>query len=328
MKNSDPVKEVTFINRNRPKWETIESQLKQLKGLKPDQLADLYIEVTNDLAYSTTFYKQSETTRYLNQLAVKIHREIYRNQKEKSSRLASLYKTEIPLLFHKHIKSVYASLIIFLLSALLGSLSVFEDSGFVNAILGDQYVQMTLDNIEKGDPMGVYGKMDEEPMFIMITLNNVFVSFLVFLFGFLTPIGTIWQLFKNGIMVGTFQTFFFKQELLNTATMAIMIHGTLELSAIVLAGAAGIALGKNIFFPGTLPRLDSFKMAIREGTIMLIGLVPVFVLAGFIESYITRHYNQMSLVLNIFIIAISFSFIIWYFIVYPNQVAKKTIKST
>ena len=116
-------------------------------------------------------------------------------------------------------------------------------------------------------------------MFLLITTNNIFVSFLVFLFGFLTPLGTLWQLFRNGMMVGVFQTFFFEQNLLHTATMAIMIHGTLELSAIVLAGSAGIALGKNIFFPGTLPRLESFKIAIREGTIMLIGLVPV---VGFI----------------------------------------------
>ncbi len=320
------MKEVTFINRNKQKWESISTQLQNVKGLPPDQLADLYMEITNDLAYSTTFYRQSETTRYLNQLAIKIHREIYRNKKEKSSRLVSLYKTEIPLLFHKHRRQIYISLGIFLLSGLLGTLSVFEDSGFVNAILGDQYVQMTLENIEKGDPMGVYGKMDEEMMFLMITMNNIYVSFLVFLFGLLTPLGTIWQLFRNGIMVGAFQTFFFEQELLNTATMAIMIHGTLELSAIVLAGAAGIALGKNIFFPGTLPRLESFNIAIREGTIMLIGLVPVFVMAGFIESYITRYYNQMSFTLNLIIIIISLTFIIGYFIVYPRRVARNINK--
>ena len=321
------MKEVTFINRNKQKWESISTQLKNVRGLTPDQLGDLYMEITNDLAYSTTFYKQSETTRYLNQLAIKIHREIYRNKKEKSSRLVSLYKTEIPLLFYKHRRYIYISLGIFLLSGLLGALSVFEDSGFVNAILGDQYVQMTLENIEKGDPMGVYGKMDEEMMFLMITMNNIFVSFLVFLFGLLTPLGTIWQLFRNGIMVGAFQTFFFEQELLNTATMAIMIHGTLELSAIVLAGAAGIALGKNIFFPGTLPRGESFRLAIREGTIMLIGLVPVFVLAGFIESYITRYYNQMSFTLNLMIIILSLTFIIGYFIVYPRRVARNINKN-
>ncbi len=317
------MKEVTFINRNKSKWETISASLHNMSGLTPDQLADFYLEVTNDLAYSTTFYHQSETTRYLNQLALKIHREIYRSRKEKSSRIVSLYKTEIPLLFNKYNRYIYISLGIFLLSALLGSLSVLEDSAFINSILGDEYVQMTLDNIEKGNPMGVYGKMDEEIMFLIITTNNIFVSFLVFLFGLFTPLGTIWQLFRNGIMVGSFQTFFFEQNLLDTATLAIMIHGSLELSAIVLAGAAGIALGKNIFFPGTLTRLESFKTAIREGTIMLIGLAPVFVMAGFIESYITRHYNQMSMATNLIIILISFIFIIGYFIVYPKRVARK-----
>ena len=321
------MKEVTFISRSKQKWETISTTLQTPNSLNPDQLADMYLEITNDLAFSTTYYPHSETTRYLNQLAIKLHRQIYRNQKEKSSRIASLFKTEIPLLFNKNARFIYISLAVFLLSALLGCLSVHHDSDFANTILGAEYVQMTIQNIQKGDPMAVYGKMDEEVMFLLITTNNIFVSFLVFLFGFLTPLGTLWQLFRNGMMVGVFQTFFFEQNLLHTATMAIMIHGTLELSAIVLAGSAGIALGKNIFFPGTLPRLESFKIAIREGTIMLIGLVPVFVLAGFIESYITRHYNHMSLTANILIIVFSFTFIVGYFIVYPKKIANKITKN-
>jgi uncharacterized membrane protein SpoIIM required for sporulation len=322
------VKEVAFINANREKWENIAVSLANIDELHPDVLAGFYVEVTGDLSFCKTFFPHSETSIYLNHLAVKIHRQIYRSHKGRKRVVADLFKTKIPLLFYKYRRYIAISLAVFVLSGVIGYLSFQEDENVVYSVLGQDYVNMTSRNIDKGDPMGVYGMANEEFMFIAITLNNVFVSFLVFLFGIFTPLGTVWQLMKNGVMVGVFQSYFYSHHLLTTSTMAIMIHGTLELSAIVLAGAAGIAFGRNIFFPGSHTRLHSFRIAMRDGTIMLLGLVPVFVAAGFIESYITRYYNQMSLVMNLAIIAVSLSFIIGYFIIYPKILYHKLTKQS
>ena len=97
---------------------------------------------------------------------------------------------------------------------LIGVISAANDPNFVRLILGNGYVDMTLDNIANGEPMAVYNGSDEVPMFLGITLNNVMVSFNCFAMGLLTSFGTGYMLLRNGIMIGAFQTFFYQHDLL------------------------------------------------------------------------------------------------------------------
>ncbi|WP_430815832.1 stage II sporulation protein M [Carboxylicivirga sp. RSCT41] len=317
------MKEITFINRNKARWETFEQQLKKPSKVNPDSLADQFIQLTDDLAFARTFYPKSHTLRYLNSLSQKTHQEIYRNKRERGSRIPSFIKTELPLILRSARPYFLISLVVFMAAWALGVVSALTNDDFVRMIMGDEYVNMTLDNIEKGDPMAVYGQMEETSMFLAITFNNVYVSFIVFLFGLLTPLGTIFQLFRNGVMVGAFQAFFYQKNLLGISTYTILIHGTLELSAIVLAGGAGIILGKYLLFPGTYPRKESFVYGVKKGIKIMLGLVPVFVVAGFIEGFVTRHYNTMEHWVNILIIVLSLVFIVWYFFIYPELVYRK-----
>ena len=124
----------------------------------------------------------------------------------------------------------------FVASALIGVLSAANDPDFVRLILGNGYVDMTLDNIANGEPMAVYNGSSEVPMFLGITLNNVMVSFNCFAMGLLTSFGTGYMLLSNGIMVGAFQTFFYQHDLLWESSLAIWLHGTLEIWAIIVAG--------------------------------------------------------------------------------------------
>lgn len=147
----------------------------------------------------------------------------------------------------------------------MGIVSAANDDNFVRLILGNGYVDMTLDNIARGEPMAVYNGSEEVPMFLGITLNNIMVSFNVFAMGLLTSFGTGWLLFNNGVMLGAFQTFFFKHGLLGESMLAIWLHGTLEIWAIIVAGAAGLALGNGWLFPGTYSRKESFMREPRKG---------------------------------------------------------------
>lgn len=317
------MKEITFINRNKARWEKFEQQLKKPSSVNPDDLADQFIQLTDDLAYARTFYPRTHTLNYLNSLSQKTHQEVYRNKRERGSRIPAFFKTELPLILHSARPYFIISFIVFMASWALGVASALADNEFVRTILGDAYVNMTLDNIDKGDPMAVYGQMDEIPMSIVIILNNVGVAWKMYLFGFLTPIATIVGLFYNGVMVGAFQTFFYQENLFGVSFLAIMIHGTLELSAIVLAGGAGIIMGKHILFPGTYPRKDSFVFGAVKGIKIMVALTPVFLVAGILEGFVTRHYNTIDSGLNILIITLSLSFIIWYFFIYPSIIYKK-----
>jgi uncharacterized membrane protein SpoIIM required for sporulation len=317
------VKEITFINRNKSRWEQFEKTLKNHHS--PDELADQFIQITDDLSYARTFYQGSRIISYLNKIALKTHQEIYRNKREKTGRLKDFVTREVPLVLYDARKYFNLALTIFLVSATIGSISAITDDSFSRLILGDSYVNRTLNNIEKGDPMGIYASADESTMFVGITFNNIRVSFIAFLLGILTHFGTGYILFSNGVMVGTFLTFFFQKNLLSTSILAIFIHGTLELSALSIAGGAGMLLASSMLFPGTYPRLHVFKEGVVKGTKILIALIPVFIMAGFLESFITRFYQTIPLIINLLIISLSLSFIVWYFFIYPVRVHKKII---
>lgn len=313
------MREALFVKQNSVKWEKYE----KLQTQNPDELASQFISITDDLAYAKTFYPKSKTTAYLNGLASKFHQTIYRNKKEKSNRFILYWKTELPLLFKKHEKLLLYSFIFFLIFCLMGALSAKYEDSFVRSIMGDGYVNMTNDNIAKGDPFGVYKREGEFFMFFTIAMNNIFVAFYTYVSGIFFSLGTLFALLRNGIMLGSFQYYFFSQGLGWQSVLVIWIHGTLEISAIVIAGTAGLVLGNSILFPKTYTRMDSLKTGAKEGIKIVIGLVPIFICAAFLEGFVTRH-TEMPLTLSISILALSFIFILWYVIIYPNLLYNKS----
>ncbi len=274
----------------------------------------------DDLSFAKTFYPSSKLVPYLSNLTAQLHTSVYANKKEKKGRFLAFWKYEVPKASYECRKELLYSLIIFSIAIAVGVFSTMQDDSYVNQILSDQYVNMTLENIEKGDPMAVYKSADESSMFVGITSNNVRVSFLAYVVGILGSIPTGLILTFNGVMVGAFITFFFKKGLLWIALTTIFIHGALELSAIVIAGGAGLALGNSFLFPKTYKRSTSLLAGAKRSLKVIIGLVPVFIVAGALESFVTRHYLEIGSIGRVLIILLSFAFIIWYFIIYPAQV--------
>ena len=311
--------EAAFIKHNKNKWEDFENYIKNGSQIHADKLAEIYIKITDDLAFSRTHFPTSELTLYLNNLASDLHLSIYKNKKEDSFRIINFWKYELPEVMSTSLKYVLISFIIFLLSGIIGALSAAHDDTFVRLILGDQYVNETLSNIDKGDPMAIYKQMGQTEMFLGITFNNIRVSFMVFIAGIFSSIATGYLLFSNGIMLGAFQYFFYQKGLLMTSVLTIWIHGTLEISAIIIAGAAGIIMGNGLLFPGTYSRLQSFQRAAKKGLKISIGLVPIFIAAGFLEGFVTRM-TGMSDIFKIAIILGSTIFIVIYFIFIPLKI--------
>lgn len=316
------MKEIIFLNKNSAKWKKFEELAIEKEQENMDELADSFIQLTDDLSYARTFYPGSNTAAYLNQLAFRTHQLIYKNRKEKSNRIYTFWKTELPLVIRSNHRHILYSFIIFMVSVLIGIISTAGDDSFVRLILGDHYVNMTLANIENGDPMAVYKQMNGVDMFLGISLNNIWVAFRAIVFGVFLSTGSWYIIFSNGVMLGAFQCFFYQQGLLALSMLTIWIHGTLEISAIIIAGGAGITIGNSILFPGTLTRLASFTKGAKDGLKIAIGLIPVFLVAACFEGFVTRH-TEMPEILSLFIIISSLTFVIWYFILYPFKVFKK-----
>lgn len=317
------MREGRFIKKNIEKWK----QYQYESSSDPDEMAHQFTELVNDLGYSKTYYPHSKVTQYLNGLASKIYLGIYKNKKEESSRLLRFWKTELPMTVRKHHRTLLYAFLIFTSCAVMAAFSSAHDETFVRGVLGNQYVDMTEDNIQSGDPFGVYKGEDQTYMFVRIAINNIKVSFLTFVAGFLLSIGTVWFLFENGVMLGAFQYMFFAKGLGWQSVLVIWIHGTLEISAIIIAGGAGMIVGNSILFPGTHKRVDSLKKGTRDGVKLMIGLVPVFIMAAFFEGFITR-YSSMPKAISVSILVASFLFIVWYFVWYPIKVEKRLLEES
>ncbi|MEM7656269.1 MAG: stage II sporulation protein M, partial [Bacteroidota bacterium] len=238
------MREPAFLRQNKDKWQEYERSLfhNDWKDIDPDRLADLYVQLTDDLAYARTFYPKSQTVKYLNGLAARTHLAIYKNKKERRSRMFTFWSVELPLIYRRNHKQMFYSFVIFTFAFLIGTLAAIKEPGFLRVVLGDDYVDMTIENIERGDPMGVYKGEPSFPMFVRIAFNNIRVSFIAFVYGIFTAAGTMYILFFNGLMLGAFLTFFQTRNILWEALPVIYIHGTLELTAIVVAGGAGFLL--------------------------------------------------------------------------------------
>ncbi len=315
------MRESAFVKRNKTRWEEFERVVKNQQNAPPDKLAELFIQITDDLSFSRTQYPNSRTTQYLNSLASKIHGEIYKNKKEDKNRFIIFWKEELPAVMLTVRKQLFYSFVIFLIAGVIGAVSAAYDDTFVRLVLGDSYVNMTLENIKNGNPTKVYSSSSEIEMFFLITRNNILVSFMIFIYGVFASLGTGLYLFYNALMVGTFITFFYNENQLALGLPVILLHGTIELTSIVIAAAAGFVMGNSILFPGTYSRLASFKVGAMKGLKIVMGLIPFFILAGFIESFITR-YAFMHWGLKTAIIGISAFLMIYYFILYPIQLKR------
>ena len=296
----------------------METVVENAAATSPDVLANAYTDLTSDLAFAQTHYPQSRITVYLNNLSSALHNEIYRNKREKWSRLITYWTREVPQTIYDARKELLYSFLIFAVSVLIGAVSQYNDADFCRIILGNEYVDMTLQNIENGEPMAVYDGGGEASMFLHITMNNIWVSFIIFVMGVLTSIMSGFFLFQNGVMLGSFQTFFFQQGVGPESMLAIWLHGTLEISAIIVAGAAGIAMGNGWLFPGTYSRLVSFRRGAKRGLKIIIGTVPIFIIAGFIEGFFTRH-TEWPTVIRLTVILCSLAFVLFYYLWLPRK---------
>lgn len=315
------MRESAFVKANISKWEEFERLIASSERKDPDQLAHLFIQLTDDLSYSKTHYPKSDITSYLNNLATKVHQSIYRNKKQKSNRFVTFWKYELPQIFFEHRRQFFYAFVVFTLSCLVGAFSAANEDTFVRLILGDQYVNMTLENIENGEPLGVYGSMARVDMFFYITFNNIRVSLFAFAAGIFMSVGSAFLLFRNGVMLGAFQQFFYQKGLLLTSVLTIWIHGTIEIASIIIAGGAGMIMGNSILFPGTYSRLESLKIGALKGVKVIVGLIPFFITAGFLESFVTRLFGMPN-VLKAAIILGSLAFMVYYVIIYPYRLHK------
>lgn len=320
------MREASFVKQNKEKWIGFENALDNNVKINPDDLASYYIQLTNDLSYAQTYYPESKTLLYLNSLASQAHQKIYITKKESKNKIVSFWRDEFPLFFYQYHKTLLYTFLIFMAAVAIGAVSTLNDDSFIRLILGDAYVNMTIDNIEKGDPMAVYKSGSAIGSFLGITINNIRVAIIAFALGAFFSVGTIYVLFSNGIMLGAFITFFYNYGILEK-TSTVWLHGTFEISVIVIAGCAGLVMGNSFLFPKTYSRRIAFMKGAKDGLKIVVSTIPFFIVAGFIEGFITGYGAQMPWFIAYGIIFLSLFIIVYYYVIYPIALHKVLYKS-
>jgi uncharacterized membrane protein SpoIIM required for sporulation len=322
------MREAMFIKKNAQKW----SEYQHSATDNPDETAERFITLIDDLSYAKTFYPKSKVTRWINGIAASIYQSIYQNKKEKYSRIFRFWKYELPLLFKKYHKVLLVTVCINIFFTAIGVWGSMNNGEFIRGVLGDDYVDMTEANIANGDPFGVYKSDNPFTMFVTIGMNNIFVAFLMAVGGLLLGITTLFMMWQNCLMLGAFQYMFFSKGLGIQSIMVIWIHGTLEILAFFIASTASFIMVQGILFPGTFKRIDSFKKSVKDAMKVMLVLIPIFIVAAFFETYVTHLMSQtydkadnvgLPIWASAIILAGSLTFIVWYFVIHPIRLHKK-----
>lgn len=315
------MKESEFIDQNTDKWLEYESIIKQ-NHTDPDKLSEVYIQVTDDLSHSRSHYPNRSVRVYLNDLASKIFDKLGRRRKFDAKLIKDFYMIEVPQLMYLARREMLISFVVFILSIGIGIYSSIQNPEFPAQVLGERYVQMTQDNISKGEAMDVYAGGNGMDGFMYILINNAKIDVLMLGMGVFFSFGALWVLIRNGIMVGVFQFFFFQHGGFRDSLLTIWLHGTIEITTIGLMGGVALLAGKGLLFPGNYTRYQSFRLSAGNATKLLLMVLPFTVVAAVIEAFITRMTGMPDLIKGFFIL-ISLAIVVFYFFAYPRMVHRR-----
>jgi uncharacterized membrane protein SpoIIM required for sporulation len=316
------MRETHFVRENRDRWEQFENELRNDAGSDVSTLADLYVGITDDLAYARAKYPWSLTTQYLNDLAAEAHRRLYLNKRGGWVKLRQFWAESVPESFIVLRPYIIVSLVMFATTYLMAYVVTLRDETLARSILSDGYVETTIENIRNGNPMGVYKQMDGSEMFVYIFLNNEVVMGRSILLGLFTVLIPAIVCIYHGFMVGAFHGLFVNYGAGLEFLLGVYIHGAVELSVLVIACAAGLLLGNSLFVPGTYPRGEAFLRAGRVAVRVLAGMTPFIAAAAFLESYVTR-FSGMHVGLALIIILSTLAATWWYVWILPQRLLRK-----
>lgn len=280
---------VAWLKKRQPYWARLESLLGDIKqhglhALGRDDLRELgllYRQTATDLSAVRSDPSSVQQSRYLNQLLGRAHNAVYSGQKKTVSRVIQFFWNEYPVIFRRYLSYTAASTAIFALGALAGMFITLSNPDYMREFLGPQMVS----TIEKHEMWthSVVSAAPQESSFIMT--NNMTVSFLTFAGGITAGLWTLFQLFFNGMLLGVIGVACAMNDMSVKLWSFVAPHGVLELPAIFIAGGAGLRLAQALLFPGTLSRRDSLAIGGNQAVQLLVGVIPVLIIAGTIEGF-------------------------------------------
>jgi uncharacterized membrane protein SpoIIM required for sporulation len=254
----------------------------------------LYRHVTIDLSRERTSEGDPELILYLNRLAARAHSHLYSSRRVSLRPFVRFLLTGFPQLFRRHWRAVAVSTGVFLLTTLASFAAVLRDRELAYSLFDERLVEYENLRLEKqeGEYKGNF-KFDvgTSPLIGAVIIgNNVLVALMAFAMGALCCLPGVLLLANNGRMLGTLSGVVWHYGYFTAFYSLILTHGVLELSAICIAGGAGLLLGWAVVAPGFLTRREAMRRSAIEALGLLGGAVLMLCIAGVIEAYVTPHF--------------------------------------
>jgi uncharacterized membrane protein SpoIIM required for sporulation len=260
------------------------------------RLCQLYRQATMDLSRARTAGDDPGLVLYLNHLAARAHGQVYRSRPVNLRPALTFLSHTFPSLVRRRARPILVSAAVFLLTTLASFLAVLRQPDLAYSLFDERVVEFENVRLERqeGEYRGNFTfEVGESPLVaVMIIGNNIKVAVLAFAFGALCCLPGVLLLVYNGRMVGTLTGLAWNHGFLRDFYALILTHGVLELTAITIAGGAGLLLGWALIAPGQLPRRDALRLAAGDGVGLLAGAAALLVVAGLIEAHVTPHFSQ------------------------------------
>jgi uncharacterized membrane protein SpoIIM required for sporulation len=280
-----------WLEKRKPYWTKLEALLNQsakdgLKSLTRSELQELsllYRQTAADLAAIREDRGSVHFARYVNQLLVRAHNTIYSGRRASPKTIFSFFWDTYPSTFRRNLKHCLLSVLIFLVAGAVGAVLTYQNPDFKVKILGPEMVE-TIDRHE----MWTHSIVGIKPLASSaIMTNNMSVSFTTFAFGITAGVGTIYMMAFNGLKIGVIGMACHLSGMSLQFWSFVAPHGVLELPAIFIAGGAGLRIAQGLLFPGILPRRESLARAGLEAVQLVLGTIPILIIAGLIEAFVS-----------------------------------------
>jgi len=279
----------SFLRKNKPLWQELERRAETMsrRGARPqaediERFASLHKAASTHLAYFYTHYPNHEAAVHLNKLVAKSHNVLYRDQWSSTETLRAFFRTGLVAILQARSRFIGLAALLMLVGFVSGFIAVWSDPLHLAGIVPPEYASVDPTKLreDRGDVESAYFSA-------AIMTNNIQVAALAFAGGITLGIGTLYLLVYNGILIGALAAAFHRAGEGYAFWAFIVPHGIIELTAIFIAGGAGLYMGYVIMVPGSFSRKFRFLTAAKESVQLLLGTVPLFVVAGLIEGYVT-----------------------------------------
>ena len=243
----------------------------------------MYRQTASDLATVREDVTSNQLTFYLNQLLGRAHNLIYMGHKQKISGLVRFYTQTFPRVFRETFPQTFLAFLIFTVTGIATWAVTIHDPAFAHRMLGPEMMatiekrEMWTKSIVTIKPLAASG----------IMTNNLAVCFTTFAMGITAGIGTIYMMFTNGMLIGVIGAATWQAGMALQLWTFVAAHGALELPAIFISGGAGLEIARGMLLPGLLPRRESLALAGGRAARLMIGIVPMLVVAGIIEGFMS-----------------------------------------